>query len=297
MKPSFAIVGCGKVGTAFARFMAEAGYRPEGFASKSPESARRTAELAGSGHFGNVEREFTENADIVLVTTPDGVIGETCAQVAENGGFKAGAVVLHCSGAHPSTVLEPAGKCGAVIGSMHPLQSIASGETPASPFPGIVISVEGDRQAVETARTVAEDLGAVCMEIRTDGKALYHASAVVASNYLVTLLDLAFNLIGKAGIAKKDAYAVLKPLIMGTLNNVEKVGVPKALTGPIARGDAETVERHLKESESKAPELVSLYKTLGLHTLEMAKADGILSDEAYRKLGESLADQSTLSMS
>ena len=104
--------------------------------------------------------------------------------------------------------------------------------------------------------------------VKTDGKMLYHASAVVASNYLVTLLGLAFKLIGKAGIADRDAYTVLKPLIMGTLGNVENVGIPAALTGPISRGDVQTVAQHLDEMKSKSPELMFLYRALGLHTID-----------------------------
>lgn len=270
--------------------MAEAGYTAAGFASRSRASAERAAGLAGSGSIARVPWEITKLADIVLLTTPDGVIGETCALVAKNGGFREKTVVLHCSGTHPSTILSPARQCGAEIGSMHPLQSIASGETGENPFSGIIVSVEGDAGAVKTGKEIARDLGASRMEIRTAGKALYHASAVVASNYLVTLLDLAFKMIENAGVPREDAFNVLKPLVMGTLANVEKTGIPGALTGPIARGDRETVKRHLGELDKNRPELRHLYKALGFHTVDIALDGGTIGQNAATELKKLLRD-------
>jgi predicted short-subunit dehydrogenase-like oxidoreductase (DUF2520 family) len=288
MKPSFAIVGCGRVGTALAKFLKEAGYKPSGLASKSLASAKKAGGIIGSNDFGDVPWEMTNKADIVFITTPDGVIEDTCDKIAENKGFRENTVVLHCSGALPSTILKSA-KERASIGSMHPLQSFASGESDANPFSGIILSVEGEDKAVDTARKIATDLGATCYTIQTEAKTLYHASAVVASNYLVTLLDLAFRLIAAAGISGPDAIKVLKPLIEGTLSNIENVGISKALTGPIARGDVQTVEKHLDEIKSQAPILLPLYKALGFHTIDIARAMGALSAAAEQKL-KSLTD-------
>lgn len=278
MKLSFAIVGCGRVGTALAKYLAEAGYTPAGLASKSPASAKRIADLIGASGFSNVLWEAAKKADIVFITTPDGAIKSVCDIISEKKGFKSGSVVFHCSGALSSTELTSAKTCGAYIGSMHPLQSFASTEYEFNPFSGIVTSVEGDGEAVEAAKHVAEDLGSHCVTIKTEAKMLYHASAVVASNYLVTLLDLSFSLIELAGVTGEDALKGLKPLIEGTISNIEKMGIRNALTGPIARGDIRTIEKHLSEIGSKTPRLLSLYRTLGLYTVEIAKAKGTLSD-------------------
>ncbi|MGB5158239.1 Rossmann-like and DUF2520 domain-containing protein [Desulfobacterium sp. N47] len=290
MKPSFSIVGCGRVGTALAKFLAEAGYTPAGFASKSLSSAKRTALLIGSTNFTDVLWEATK-ADIVFITTPDGAIEEVCSSIANNKGFSRESIVLHCSGALTSNVLLSAKVCGASIGSMHPLQSFAStGEYGINPFSGIVTSVEGDKKAVDAASIIVKDLGSVCISIKTDAKILYHASAVVASNYLVTLLDLSLNLIGQAGVPAKEAFMGLKPLIQGTLSNIEKMGIDDALTGPIARGDIQTIENHLSEIGSKTPNLLPLYKILGLHTIEIAKAKKTLTDSAAKRLKELFGD-------
>ena len=291
MEKSMAIVGCGKVGSALGIYLCSAenkknGHRPPGFASKSLGSAKKVAARAGSHLFTDHPIEVTKDADIVFITTPDDVIEGVCAEIAKLGGFKKGGVVLHCSGALPSTILETANQCGAFVGSIHPLQSFSSDEFDENPFNGIIAAIEGEPLAAKEAERVAEILGARPIAIRTDAKTLYHASAVVASNYLVALIDFAFKLIGKAGVSENEALDVLKPLIDGTLENVKKFGVEKALTGPIARGDVATVDSHLQEIETKVPQLLELYKTLGSHTIGVARAGKIISESTEKSLAD-----------
>jgi predicted short-subunit dehydrogenase-like oxidoreductase (DUF2520 family) len=284
MKPSFAIVGCGKVGTALAIFLTDRGYRAAGLASRSISSAQRVAEIIGANAFTDSPWEVTQEADIVFITTPDGAITDTCKQISQKGGFNKNAIVFHCSGALPSTILESAKNCGAWIASIHPLQSFASAIFQTDPFQNIIIAVEGQKETLKTAQEIVAALGAEYIEIATEGKTLYHAAAVVTSNYLVTLIDIAFKMINKAEISDKRALKVLKPLIAGTLGNIEKVGIPEALTGPIARGDVKTVEDHLKAIESTSPELLKIYKALGLHTVDIATAKGTLNKPSAQTL-------------
>jgi predicted short-subunit dehydrogenase-like oxidoreductase (DUF2520 family) len=284
MKPSFAIVGCGRVGTALAIFLTRAGYRAVGFASKSISSAKRIANRVGSDRFSNVPWEITPAADIVFITTPDSAIPDTCNKISQHMGFAENAVVMHCSGALASSVLSGAKDCGAWIGSMHPLQSFASADYETNPFQDIVVSIEGEERTLEFARKISADLGGRGIEILTEAKTLYHASAVVASNFLVTLLDLAIRLIGEAGVDRQDAFNLLKPLIEGTLSNIEKIGARDALTGPIVRGDVKTVEKHIEEIGLKRPELLMLYKTLAFYTIDIAAARGAISESSVQEL-------------
>ncbi|MCJ7772730.1 MAG: NAD(P)-binding domain-containing protein, partial [Desulfobacterales bacterium] len=161
MKPSFAIVGCGKVGKALGQHLLSAGYSLTGISTQSMASAKKAAKIVGTKYYSVHSWEITQKADIVFITTPDGVIEDVCTQITQNNGFKRDAVVLHCSGAHPSTILSSAQKCGANIGSIHPLQSF-SAQSSGNTFNGIVISVEGDQKAVTTATQIANDLGANC---------------------------------------------------------------------------------------------------------------------------------------
>ncbi len=286
MKPSFAIAGCGKVGTALGKHLSRAGYRLTGISCRSLESAKQSADIIGTWDIPISTKpwEITKDADITFITTPDGIIADVCEQIAKNKGLKKNAVVLHCSGAHPSTILASAKQCQANIGSMHPLQSFASLKESGNSFEGIIVSVEGAQKAVEAAEKIAKDLNSVCIKIKTETKTFYHASAVVASNYFVTVQDFACKLIKAAGISDEDTFKVLGPLVKGTLANIEKVGPVKALTGPIARGDAETVKRHTDELRLKEPDLLSLYNTLGLYTIKVAQKGGTLSDGAAKEL-------------
>ncbi len=284
MKPSFAIVGCGKVGLNLTRFLIQAGYPASGFASRSMDSAKKAGEIARSDNLSTEAHSVTINADIVFITTPDGIIEETCNQIAANNGFKKDSIIFHCSGSLPSTILGAAEKNGAITGSIHPLQSFATTDSDKNPFEGIIAAVEGQKNAVETGMSIAGDLKARGFKIQTDAKTMYHASAVVASNFLVTLVEFAYDLLEVSGIDKKDAYAVLGPLIEGTLSNIKKAGPVEALTGPVVRGDIATVTEHLKELRDKTPDLAALYKILGLHTVNIAKKRGTLNAETENSL-------------
>lgn len=289
MKPSFAIVGCGRVGTAFAKYLSERGYPVAGVACRTQASAQTLAALVGTSNFSTSPWEITPYADVVFLTTPDGVIEGVCDIISKHNGFKQKAVVLHSSGALPSTILSAAKRSGAFVGSLHPLQSFASKSFQKSPFPGIITDIEGDDPAVEMAAQIASDLGANSLSIKTEAKTLFHASAVVASNYLVAVLDLALRLAGEAGVGRKEAWKVLQPLVNGTLSNIDTVGIPEALTGPISRGDVETVARHLESMKEKTPALVPLYKALGVHTITVAVAKGTLNEAPAQAIEQALS--------
>ncbi|MFP4531338.1 MAG: Rossmann-like and DUF2520 domain-containing protein [Desulfobacterales bacterium] len=291
MKSSFAIIGCGRVGTALARHLSKAGYPPAGFASRSRESALQAAEAAGAeGAVYDHAWEASAKADVVFISTPDQAIVPACEEIAENRGVQENAAVLHCSGALSSDILAAARQCGAAVGSMHPLQSFAA-VTEENPFAGIKMAIEGESAAVEQAWQIAEALGADPISIRTEGKILYHAAAVAASNYLVTLMRLSFDLLKASGVSESEAYCVLKPLISGTLNNIEQTGIPEALTGPIARGDVATVADHLAAIREVSPEAAELYTRLGLATIDIATARGTLSKNAAGQLAGLLSGQ------
>lgn len=282
MKPGFCVVGCGRVGTTLVRLLTEKGYECVGVSSRSESSAKNAAEICGCPYTTD-PWDVTRKAELVFLSTPDGVIEAVCDRIAEKNGFKENASVLHLSGAHPSSILGSAKKNGAMIGSMHPLQSFAK-EGEGNPFDSIVVSLEGEKTPVETARTLATELGANCVDIQTGAKTLYHASAVVASNYLVALLSFSFDTLIASGVKEEEVFSVLGPLIKGTLANIEKSGISMALTGPIARGDAETVSRHLHAFSEKMPEYLPLYRELGKRTLQIAEENlSKAAAEAIRK--------------
>jgi predicted short-subunit dehydrogenase-like oxidoreductase (DUF2520 family) len=167
---------------------------------------------------------------------------------------------------------------------MHPLQSFATAEQAVRLLPGSFCCIEGDPRAVNVLWEAAGALGARVLAIPIEGKALYHAAAVVACNYLVALESAALKLAEAAGLDRGEALEALLPLIRGTVDNIETVGVPACLTGPIARGDVETVRTHLEAIAANAPDVLPLYKLLGLDTVQVAFAKGTLTPDCADEL-------------
>ncbi|NLI70847.1 MAG: DUF2520 domain-containing protein [Firmicutes bacterium] len=277
------IVGAGNVGVALAMALKEKGFKLNGICCRTEDSARRASEKLGVDHSMDPE-EVSRRADIVFITTPDRVIGEICREIARNGGFRDGQVVLHTSGAHDSTLLEPAKKAGADILSMHPLQTFPSSETGFQNLPGSYFTLEGDERALEVGEELVAAFEGVALTIPTEMKPLYHASACVVCNYFVALIDLGLKMMEIAGVDRQKALPAMMPLIEGTLANMKKVGVPRALTGPIDRGDASTIGRHIEKMKEVMPQVMEIYRLLGRFTAEVAEDKGTLSGEGKKNI-------------
>jgi predicted short-subunit dehydrogenase-like oxidoreductase (DUF2520 family) len=284
-KKKFCIIGCGRLGVCLSVFLSDRGFAPASFASKSPDSAKHAAAMAGQGIVYKDAIKAATACDLIFITTPDTQIEPVCDQIAISGGFTEDSVVFHLSGALSSGVLKTAQKKGAATGSIHPLQAFAPyvrGQK--SPFSGINISLEGDDRAVALGREIVAALGANSFTIPTQAKTIYHAAAVVASNYLVTLEHFALSLLKEAGLDEAVAYTILEPLIQGTLNNIKARGSVNALTGPVARGDDKIISCHLKDIDKHTPQFSQLYRVLGKHTLEIAASRGELDPGDKKRL-------------
>ncbi len=282
---SFTIIGCGRLGTNLAAFLAQNGFVPAALCSKTEQSARRAVQAAGAGKVVDDPIEAARTSNLIFITTPDTVIESLCGHMASKGGFGPDSIVFHLSGALPSSILDSAGKVGAGIGSIHPLQAFAPYKPgQASPFKGINISLEGSERAVSLGKEIVNSLGANYFTIPTRAKVLYHASAVAASNYLVTLEHFALCLLMETGLPESRAYEILEPLIQGTLKNIKARGSVNALTGPVARGDDDIIARHLADIDEKMPRFSDLYRLLGRHTLDIAGQRGEISQQAMDRL-------------
>jgi len=278
------------VGVSLAVFLAEKGFEPAGFFSKTEESARFAQKMVGRGKVFHGAEDCARAGDILFITTPDTLIEPVCRGLADKGAFVSGAMVFHLSGALSSDILGTARDAGAHVGSIHPLQAFTPYESDrANPFENINMSVEGSPAAVDLGKEIISALGARAFAIPTDAKVLYHASAVVASNYLVTLENFALELLMETGLGEADAYGILEPLIQGTLSNIKAKGCVSALTGPVARGDDEIVSRHLNDIDAKMPQFSSLYRLLGDHTLKIAQKGAGLDNQAGKQAEQKLS--------
>ncbi len=278
MKKRVGIIGAGVVGTAMGVILSRQGWEVTGVYDLRPESTRFLAQEVGA-RIGSSPTEVSRSADVVLVTTSDSAIEGVVRGIAKEGGFREGQFVAHMSGALSSDVLWAAREQGAITLSVHPVQSFASVERALQNLPGSVFSIEGDERGFELAAEVVRTLGGEFFFIDKKAKPLYHASACVVSNYLVTLVDFGLQLMEQAGIPRESAHRALLPLIEGTVNNIVNIGIPGALTGPIARGDVATVTRHLDSIRGMMPEWLGFYRVVGYHTVDVARAKGTIDEE------------------
>ncbi len=287
---SFCIIGAGVVGSAIAKILSSSAYSITGIYSSSGESALRACDYVGGVRVYLDKADLVKKSDIIFLTVSDSSIEKVCKELALEKAFSADKIVIHTSGALSSEVLFSASEQGASVFSMHPIQSFAGVEEAVKNLKNSFFGVEGKgtEKARQTVKDIIDTLGGFEVYINTDSKVLYHAAAVVVSNYLVTLVELGCSMMCEAGVDSENAFRLLKPLIIGTLNNIDKMGTTEALTGPIARGDVITVDKHLQEIEEKLPNFLHLFKILGSNTLDIAKNKGKISEENYGLLSSLL---------
>jgi predicted short-subunit dehydrogenase-like oxidoreductase (DUF2520 family) len=212
---------------------------------------------------------------VVILAVPDDAIPPLAHMLGASGRVHAEQVVLHLSGSRGHEVLQSLAASGAGLGSLHPLQTLVEPDRAPLHLRGAWAAVEGMPRAVETAERLARAVGLRPFRVRAQDKARYHAGAVFASNYFVVVEWVAEQLLRQAGLSEAEAWAALRPLVRGTLDNLVREGPLQGLTGPVLRGDSETVARHL----AVLPEEVArLYRELGGTALDLARRRGL--DEA-----------------
>ena len=218
---------------------------------------------------------------MVFITTPDDAI----ASMAEQVRWRRGQYVLHCSGALSLHVLESAQRDGAVTGSLHPLQSFASIDQAVNNLSYSTFALEGREPLLSLLKQIVNLLKGNAIVLKAGDKALYHAAAVFTSNYTITLLGIAAKLWESFGIPQEKAVPALLPLLKGTVNNIESIGLPNCLTGPVARGDLDTIRKNLEAISASCPSLLSVYKEMGQQSIPIAVASGSIDEEKARMLG------------
>ena len=284
-----AVIGAGRLGGALGRLLALAGYRVVAVTARTRRSANAAARFIGCGAATTDVVKAAAGAGTVLIATPDQTIRAVCERIARGSGFRRGALVVHASGAQSRDLLDAARAAGALRGVIHPLQSVPTRKQGVANVPGSFFRIEADRGALRRVRALVRALGGRELALsrwRSDAEsaALYHAGAVAASNYLVTLLDFGARHLQALGADRKEALRALLPLARGTLANLERLGIPGALTGPIARGDVQTIAGHVAAVRQRAPELLELYRLLALQTLPLAKEQGGLTPQTAAAL-------------
>lgn len=289
--PDIAIIGPGKVGTSIAILAKQNGYRISAISGRDEKKAQKSAKLIGGDVKVCSATDAAAAAQLVLLTVSDGAIESVCQDLAKSGSFSAGQTVAHVSGALSSEALASARDiCGAKIGSFHPLQMFPNVDAALDVIPGSHWFCEGDPHALMILKQLVLNIGGMVHIISVENKALYHCASVVACNYLNALMDVALAIAEKSGLDRKTAWEVLVPLVDGTIANIDKLGTVDALTGPIERGDIQTVQKHLVALSAFSPEIEEIYKVLGKWTIGLAREKGSLKADDETKLSKILSE-------
>jgi predicted short-subunit dehydrogenase-like oxidoreductase (DUF2520 family) len=278
--PILGFIGAGPVGTTFAVGLSERGYRVASVADIDPASARRFAGLVSGCTVRASNQQVVDDAEMVFITTADDFIAKVCAGLS----WRRDQAVVHCSGASTVQSLESARRQGAAVGSIHPCQSFAGIEQAIANLPGSTFGIEAEGPLRATLTDMARALQGEVVYLSSEDKVLYHTAAAIACNYFTTIVKLATGLWTNFGKTPADGLRAYMPLLRGSLTNMETAGFPKCLTGPIARGDVATVERHLAALAKSAPDLLGLYKELGRFTVPIGRDKGTLSAEKAEAL-------------
>lgn len=258
------IIGAGKVGVSLGAYLTGKGVTVTGFYDKIEAQAESAAKLTGLRCYTVLQELLTAN-ELVLITVPDDYIRqaweECCLFPIE------GKCFFHCSGALSSSVFEGYVSKGVHVGSMHPLCAVSSRES-AGVFSGKFFVLEGDQTGLEMLKSLMTTMGNDYKVIPTEQKAKYHAAAVASSNLFCALADMAECWMRDCGFDAQSAHELLTPMMLGNMATVAEQGAVTALTGPVERGDAGTVAKHLAVLEGNDREI---YRLLSLRLVEIAK--------------------------
>ena len=282
---SVTLVGIGRVGRALRATISAAGYHVDALVVKDAfEWRNANVNDPLIDHVTGIEELGLIDSSVVIISTQDSEIPNVVLRL--RGLIRPGCLVFHTSGSISSEILTPLKHAGAHIGSIHPLVSVAGGRADEKQFRDVFFCVEGDPEACSFADTMVSDLGGEVFSIRPEHKSLYHAAAVVACGHLTALVESSLVMMEHAGVARTTARKILMPLIQSTVENIDRMSTSNALTGPFARGDVETIERHLASLKAVDDRHLSeIYSLLGEYSLSLALEKGVDSGrvEAIRE--------------
>lgn len=278
-----AIIGAGKVGTAFGHALSRKKHQIKAIVCNRLYSAKESRQIIGQGEIFDDNSLAARQGQWIILSVPDDEIKKVAEELATSEVEWEGRFVFHCSGLLPTDALKSLEKKGALTASIHPIQSFPQKRPALGAFKGIYFGLEGRENALDLAKRIVRQLEGHYIILEGEDKPLYHAACSIASNFLITLLSMASSLLEQTGLKKEMASQILFPLVQGTLQNVKEFDMDSALTGPIIRGDEKSIHKHLLALR-KLPAQKELYMELALHTLHIAEREKRLSASKIRSL-------------
>ena len=264
------VVGAGRVGAVLAAALRAAGHEIVAAAGESDASRGRIADLL-PGVPTLKPTAVARACDLLLLTVPDDMLGNVVTTLSDAGAIRPGQYVVHTSGRHGLDVLAPAAALGARVVAMHPAMTFTGTALDLDRLAGCVFGLTAGPAERPVAESLVHDLGGRPMWVPEEMRTLYHAGLAHGANHLVTLVTQAMEMLAAAGA--DDPAGTLRPLLTAALDNALEQG-DAALTGPIVRGDVNTVRAHLADIAANAPQTLTSYVVLARNTLDRAVTDG-----------------------
>jgi predicted short-subunit dehydrogenase-like oxidoreductase (DUF2520 family) len=283
--PAVGIIGAGAVGTALGAALSRAGWPVVAVGSRDEARRNRFKALVPSARAFAEAAPVLDEAELIILSVPDDAVANLATELRLYGGQ----ALIHTSGVLGAEVLEPARAAGTQIGAFHPLVAFADTERAIDSLRGATVAVEGDDQLASLLAGMAEAIGATAVRLAPGSKAAYHAAAVLAAGGFVALLDAIAELGSAAGLDEAGSLAVYGGLIEQTLGNARALGIQRALTGPMTRGDVGTLARHLEALARLAPDVLPLYRAAAEREITLAESRGSLAPEGAESMRRLLA--------
>lgn len=278
-------IGAGKVGTALGIYFKEKGFDISGYYSRTKDSCIQSAIRTESHYYSNLQ-QLVEASDILFITTSDDQIENVAKQLCEAYCLKPGKLIIHTSGALPSTIIDTVKAFGCFTYSMHPLQAFANVDKSVSDLSNTYFCIEGDEEKI----SILEDILLTCknayFKVSPEQKTLYHASACMLSNYMVTLIHNSLIFLESTQLDTSTAFKAMLPLVNSTIQNVLELGTKGALTGPISRGDIATVKKQFEAISSFSKDQLALYSCMSKETLKLAMLTTLKDNPTADKLAQ-----------
>lgn len=270
MRMKIGFIGAGKVGYSLGKYLTEREEEVVGYYSKNKESAKKAAEFTKTKAYERPD-ELVEESDIVFITVPDNHIKEVAEQTVkrcESKGIEIeGKIFSHCSGALTSEIFSDITTKVSSY-SIHPLLAVDDKLQSYKEFSDIIFTIEGDRKRLPEIRRFLEKLGNEVVVIEKEEKPRYHAAAAMGSNLVLALFDTVIEEMHRAGFEREEAKKAIVPFMCKNIAHLEEKKTEEALTGPVARGDYETVRKHMEVLESENREI---YRLLSRKAMKIAE--------------------------
>ncbi len=273
------LIGAGKVGSTLTYHLVQGKYRLKSLFDIDNDKANVLIKKIKQGTVFDKASEAVKGCNLILTATPDTEIPQIARSIIAS--VEPGSIIMHASGALPAAILNPDDRRDVHAVSLHPLFSFPELIKSPESLRGICFAIEGDVEGVKEAAAIAEILGGKYIIIETNKKVLYHTAAVFSANFTALMLWISQILLRSLDIEEDFIREGIGQLAGGVLENFRKDGAEKALTGPLVRGDAEVIEKHLATLKRNNPEFLETYGTLSLEIINMLRSQGNRKSETF----------------